>query len=669
MCDLNPQCAPTASVNFNSLPPELVREVLTHLIGIPYHDFPNPRKRFGRREFSSARYLHVCTRLWHAGLPLLYNTVILRSPFQVRALLTTLRCSPELGLLVCNLRLEEGAYCGDLEEVLKKTPRVENLFLSLEVYRSSDISGLCKAFENLNPKRIILHDLGSTIIRNSAIDRVVEAVTHYIKCSDRLCAFEWRVAWRSKSFEVPRTKVLADALRQAPNLCTVFVSGSENRQLLSFIGRVLESQSLRKVYAVECSNKVRRKIRAGFPTWMDPQNRLVFSDDFAVHIIRKTDRVTPIVRRVLQRLPDEIWKRIIELALSSYTMLDETRFSDGLGQTNYKSFSKTRRSLMRVSSAFESAARPFFYHNMGIYYDKNADSRIRLLKKVAQSPNLCGLVRNLFIDVLPRARLGLGILDVCGLRNLSSLSMPVSPGDVRILASHLGRTLRAFDAFLDSDYDGAAFCPSDWTGFEALESLWLRQGKGMLVKSANRDRNMVPERVRFDNLRTLTVQDYENNLLFVLVSQWNLRYVERINIAGQILNPVASRCTPVLFSSLFETGKVHTLALGHSNENPDVAVFRLIPANKTVEKIIFCFEENQGRRQSQLAILSLFKGARLSRKFSALKEVQIFSQYAWPNSESEIRRSVWPEVLDELILEHGIVVTNGGGTRWRPHLR
>ncbi|KAH8112829.1 hypothetical protein DFH11DRAFT_1857584 [Phellopilus nigrolimitatus] len=660
------------------LPDEILREILLLLLSVSSDAFAKPATRFGQRAFSSSRYLTVCTRWTRIGTPLFYQTVILRSPAQTRALCATLCQFPELGLLVRKLRLEEGAYCTAIEGVAERTPRVNDLFVSLVIYSETKVSGLCRALDSLNPRKLVLRDLGSTVLGNQALDRVIGSICNVVKRSNHLHTVEWRIPWRSKPFTIPRTVVLAEALAEASNLHIVAVSGSCNKELPYFVEKITDSCSL-QVYVVKCPRRLKKKIRAGLLVNPDAKRRVVFCDKFSGTVPQKAGvSLYPEIMDskkkhvLLPKLPDDIWSRVIELVLTSYEMADETLFSDGLGVTEYPAFNKMCRSLTLVSRLFHSVALPFRPHNIGLSGSTGINLAGHVFNELAQNRSIRFLVHSLHLDTITLAdiapELGFGVVDIiCRLHNLKSLTMPVRPADIRAIAKHLGHTLRKFDAYLDSrNGAGEAFIPSDWVGFSSLEALWLRPGKCIAVSARDVTETKL---VSMRRLRTLTVQDYEDSQVFELLSHWDLRNTKRLNIASSPdVSADLARAHSVI-SSLLETGSVEILAAGNWQQNPDIELLKCIPTNDTVKKIILCFEYTPNAAHRDPFVLELFQKAEFGSRFRALKEIQILSQRSWPYTESEIRRSIWPNLLDGLIQNHAVKVTNLQGAPWRPRLR
>ncbi|KAJ7149238.1 hypothetical protein C8R43DRAFT_1236573 [Mycena crocata] len=83
------------------------------------------------RSSSISSHLLVCKSWLRVATPLLYAVVIIRTSPQASALQTALQSAPELGPFVKKLRIEGVFGKKRMHELLKQTPNVTDLFLSL----------------------------------------------------------------------------------------------------------------------------------------------------------------------------------------------------------------------------------------------------------------------------------------------------------------------------------------------------------------------------------------------------------------------------------------------------------------------------------------------------------------------------------------------------------
>src|ERR1700733_14396674 len=129
----------------NILPDELIKEILTPALKVPDDLFsntssPSPFSTYSR---STSSYLVVAKAWLRVATPLLYHVVILRSKAQAQALEATLHENPQLGKHIKKLRVE-GGYGTALYSIIKSAYNLKELFLSLEIWSSDSISGLCR---------------------------------------------------------------------------------------------------------------------------------------------------------------------------------------------------------------------------------------------------------------------------------------------------------------------------------------------------------------------------------------------------------------------------------------------------------------------------------------------------------------------------------------------
>ncbi|KAF8595729.1 hypothetical protein BDV93DRAFT_500994 [Ceratobasidium sp. AG-I] len=100
----------------------------------------------------------LVSRHWlRVGTPLVYETILLHSQKQARALLYALRKTPSLGVHVRKLRLH-GGFGLSMEYILRACPRITDLFISLFLSSKDNVLGLCAGLSNISPTRIIIHD-------------------------------------------------------------------------------------------------------------------------------------------------------------------------------------------------------------------------------------------------------------------------------------------------------------------------------------------------------------------------------------------------------------------------------------------------------------------------------------------------------------------------------
>ncbi|KAJ6516469.1 hypothetical protein C8R45DRAFT_245640 [Mycena sanguinolenta] len=76
-----------------------------------------------------------------------------------------------------------------MHTILRNSPNISDLFLTLEIYSSDNTSGLCKGLQLINPTRLILRDL-SKPLKNKMTTQLLDALSQAIFNWDRLCIFD-----------------------------------------------------------------------------------------------------------------------------------------------------------------------------------------------------------------------------------------------------------------------------------------------------------------------------------------------------------------------------------------------------------------------------------------------------------------------------------------------
>ncbi|KAJ7093864.1 hypothetical protein B0H15DRAFT_1020558 [Mycena belliarum] len=144
----------------DSLPDEILSEILSPALKIPDKMFANTLEISGfasYRRVSSSATLLVCKSWLRVATPLLYSTVVIRSKPQAQALQAALAEHPELGRFVKKLRVE-GGFGKLMLQILKNTPNVRDLAVSLLLPSSDLPSGLKSGLPLINPTRLIVID-------------------------------------------------------------------------------------------------------------------------------------------------------------------------------------------------------------------------------------------------------------------------------------------------------------------------------------------------------------------------------------------------------------------------------------------------------------------------------------------------------------------------------
>ncbi|KAJ7433546.1 hypothetical protein FB451DRAFT_1154992 [Mycena latifolia] len=142
------------------LPDEIISEILSPALKISDKDFSDNLSDispFASSSGSTSAFLLVCKAWLRVATPLLYHVVILRSTAQARALETALKSNNALGTFIKKLRIE-GGFGLTMKTILQFSPNITDLFVSLAIWSSDGVAGLCQGLHLINPVRLILED-------------------------------------------------------------------------------------------------------------------------------------------------------------------------------------------------------------------------------------------------------------------------------------------------------------------------------------------------------------------------------------------------------------------------------------------------------------------------------------------------------------------------------
>ncbi|KAJ7768902.1 hypothetical protein B0H16DRAFT_1882064 [Mycena metata] len=145
------------------LPDEIVSEILSPALKVSEEKFLDNESEvspFASPSVSSSAALVVCKAWLRVATPLLYHVVVIRSTAQARALQRTLGSNPDLGKFIRMLRVE-GGFGPAMGHVLKHTPNITDIFLSLQIHAADSTTGLVLGLAHINPTRLIIFDYAS----------------------------------------------------------------------------------------------------------------------------------------------------------------------------------------------------------------------------------------------------------------------------------------------------------------------------------------------------------------------------------------------------------------------------------------------------------------------------------------------------------------------------
>ncbi|EJD46908.1 hypothetical protein AURDEDRAFT_163969 [Auricularia subglabra TFB-10046 SS5] len=143
----------------HKLPDEILTAILSPLMEVPDATFASDRwiSSCSRTGIAASTLLLVCKRWMRVVTPLLYETVVTRSPAQAIALSEVLRATHDLGGFITKLRVEHGF--GDcVPNILVAAPNITDLAINLRLADAEDVA-IFAALGSINPCRLIVLEL------------------------------------------------------------------------------------------------------------------------------------------------------------------------------------------------------------------------------------------------------------------------------------------------------------------------------------------------------------------------------------------------------------------------------------------------------------------------------------------------------------------------------
>ncbi|GJE97706.1 hypothetical protein PsYK624_139270 [Phanerochaete sordida] len=147
------------------LPEEILREVLAHNILVE-HDhffrFHGHIERYHPPAPTRCSDLLLVSKRWlRVGTPLLYECVKLSTAEHAAAVATLLRAHPHVGQAVRCIRLVRGGALGkELALVAQCVPKLQSIFISLDIKSKNSFIGLKKSLPLLRPTNLIVEKTG-----------------------------------------------------------------------------------------------------------------------------------------------------------------------------------------------------------------------------------------------------------------------------------------------------------------------------------------------------------------------------------------------------------------------------------------------------------------------------------------------------------------------------
>ncbi|KAJ7667033.1 hypothetical protein B0H17DRAFT_1184307 [Mycena rosella] len=609
-----------------NLPDEIISELLSPALKVPEHMFSDTSftSPFASYSASSSSTLLVCKSWLRVATPLLYSVVVIRSKAQAQALQATLQSAPELGRFVKKLRVE-GGFGKPLHNILRNTPNVTDIFVSLQMRATDLTSGLASGLPFINPARLIMLDDDQFFARNKAAADLMKAL--------ETCAKKWS---NLNKIHFPYTHIPAErkafctALCKAPTVKTLSFPAPKPRfdepRLVPYLTKLHKS----------LARGHRNKDRGRYTSLLhrEPPPRSVAALDIPSH----PEDTAP------WKLPDQ-------------------------------SINSTRLQFLLVSKLFQRLATPYLYRYPIFLHEGNFPAFSRAL---GAQPALASDVRMLDVRRPPRRgpirRLetswrteGLDAM-FSYTRNLTHLiggGSYISWAAFATVAEIAGGTLQELTGFsiYVKDSTTTKHTPNIFRHFSALRTFHWELDSAMTLPALEFLHMKSPEALsvfsetHLPNLRRANFKiggDWDVALLATHGSKLQQLEVERATISAQSVLTLCPNIT-TLTCRVEERDKYD---FGRSTLDTGFA-------HPFLGKLVVKKYTTQGKaneKEWEAFFLSVD-----SKHLPALREVCV-PDLEWPTTEHGISKNVWVKGA-EMLLERGIKLIDGEGVEWRPRLK
>ncbi|TFK38628.1 hypothetical protein BDQ12DRAFT_712614 [Crucibulum laeve] len=683
----------------NILPDELVKEILSPALRVSDEAFSDTSRKspFSGYAHTTSSLLLVCKSWLRVATPLLYHIVVLRSKAQAQALDVALRSNKELGVFIKKIRVE-GGYGASMKTIYKNAPNVTDLFVSLALYSSDSVSGMCAGFSYINPTRLIIYDL-TPICSNSSNRKLTEALANSFKKWDQLKI----VVYPSNGYRgAARMETLMNALVDAPALTTIHITVPGYSAPL-FLTQFAKKASMEAIYVDDGGYYL--NINSPFSGIVDGNPRLKKIVKYVQHTHRsRPNHQASLFGLTLASEPEELESsgELFQAPNPSFALMaaaSDTAKDTIWGRILYYHFNpehkvsfvhydikKTRASILTVCKRFHRLGIPLLYERIIIGTEEPA--RI-LADRLTTDKSLGQYVRFIYLHGLQTTAFSAQLRRV----------FARTPNLVEVGGSLYGSYLGSYDS-LET--------PSqllDWQCFTVLADqagdnlVELHQGiarastskKPAPIFSFKKLRSLrwcttsrvdfVPSKIPKDALSTLQTLSHVscNDTFLQLLLHLDLPLLRHMYF------PNPERTIGI---DIFLRGHGHKLESLQMRYLSNFSPFDLCPSLSTFTMIIFKTEIPKAsffatKKKHTCLTKVVVKANEVSRAqgkhafnflgeldltpFPALREIQV-PRCIWPTNEREIAKSLWV-VWAEHLLRSNVRLTDSEGKHWTPRLK
>ncbi|KDQ60085.1 hypothetical protein JAAARDRAFT_32469 [Jaapia argillacea MUCL 33604] len=603
----------------------------------------------------------------------------------------------------CNFRQEVACgrgYGMPMEKIIKACPNIKDLYLSLALYSTDSVSGICRSLSSINPTRLILYE-SSDHLDNSNTRQLTEALCASISSNWKaLVVFHNPYVEHTSKWVFNRWRAIISALSNSPSLREVTCSSSpvmishtfemlaKNPHLL-VIRFKLNHDGRKKRYLEESLDKTSRLAKL-IQFDRPPAQRPV---DIHFPVISPDSSYIPMASTSIE-IRKKFWAQILSFAMWSdwcdrdFVVADSTLYMDSR-------IGLTRQNLLTISKEFYKIGLPLLY----AYPVVLGQRRLCLFAtQIATNPALGSHIRSIFFlvpylngDFPGRVEESMARI-VAATSNLTRLHEPCDARGVGLpmrgatflkLVETSGSSLLTLKGIkvlddLDPPVDPPSF--SIFDNFRRLRSLEWRSTMKFQDAEGSTSTSYLP------SLEYLKLQDCSNNFLDQL-SNLSLPSLAHLDSGGRNSRPSLQRFFSKHGSKLRDVvANPHPEGISFFDLCPNVTQLKLTAINQAPPSTLF--KCTTPHRYLTHVTVSAFEYARSDAKmcsrqrdawsaffkdvdltsFPALKEIK-FLACEWPKDERAISKNLWVKSADEFRNKWGVLLADFEGRHWKSRLK
>ncbi|KAJ7175405.1 hypothetical protein C8R46DRAFT_1078760 [Mycena filopes] len=634
------------------LPDEIISEILSPALSVSDDEFSDasPNSPFARYSESSSAFLLVCKSWLRVATPLLYNVVVLRSKAQASALDSALRNGNDLGRFVKKLRIE-GGYGSCMQKIIAATPNVTDLFISVDIWSSDNVSGLVKGLPSMNPVRVVFHEAQYNRKRNKNSETLVQAINRSLKDWKNLTVFELP----SSSYPTATMMSIATTLSEAPSLKTIIAPiswGIFSQYPPEHLTLIAKNPSLQCIQLKRVS-----RFSSNYPTYNRPHasfRGLIKMPEEPVPESAPIPNSAASSSRTIQystvSVPENIWQRILFFATAAEIQDSKwiPRFPFRLVLVS-KKFARLALPYLKETLYFQT---PFSFDDAGPTL--KSDISFRCLKHLYFGTNAAMNLRPVFSIPLESV-VGLSTFIVssavfselakkCGPTLVRLEGLVVAKGTKSLEASVFSHFTRIQSLALGFKAQFSNSTPIPPNALVTLEKLELTQcSQTLLTILGEMDLPALRQVVlRVDNVHELDLNK------FLTKHGSKLRTA---SLPKSHFNPF-NACSAVVDLTIFCGPGI-----------PNASLYTCTVPHASLQTITF---HTDGRVRGADRKWATFFDSLDVTSFPTLRQISL-GCFKWPTTEHDIGKSLWVKWAQRL-LDHDVNLVTSNGVGWRRRL-